>query len=366
MFRSSSYEQVTPNGWTKIPERFISVVKNTSYYKDRIIITSIDGCLYAYIVEDWRMLEKRILKNCHDNSCWGPFKSFFISNASVCMFDKEGYLKIPYHLKEYTQIKTIVVMVGNLDRFEIWSGILWYEANLKMNETLEMEEVPQEILSLDLGGDFEDFSSPKEESLLNDEMEILKSIFLERKLTSEDAFENFIIEQENYKKLEDPTQEVNFSDNDFLDSKYFRGRHAGQIYPDKTIKFPDQFTQVATKSEGRVVLTNVGEIIHGYTLNQWKLKGKKNLKALNEIDVRENTISQQKSNGSIYKMQPGGQIQIPESLMKISQIKNYVILLGCLDHFQIVDRKFYQRIINEVEEDMKSEELREEIAALGL
>ncbi len=145
-FRSSSFHTIDPKGRVIIPARFRDIIRAGG--ADGVMVSNMDGSLYAYTFDEWRSIEKKIsqAKTRHMRQ----FKRFFLGNASDCMCDKQGRILIPQNLREYAALEKDIVLVGVVDHFEIWSRDRWNEENLKMEKEMENEEVREEIASLGL------------------------------------------------------------------------------------------------------------------------------------------------------------------------------------------------------------------------
>jgi MraZ protein len=61
-----------------------------------------------------------------------------------------------------------------------------------------------------------------------------------------------------------------------------------------------------------------------------------------------------------------GRILIPPSLREYADLGREVVLVGVLDHFEIWAREGYLDQDNQLQNDMKNEDMRNEVAALGL
>lgn len=146
MFRSSSFHTIDPKGRVIIPARFRDILRASG--RDGIVVSNMDGSLYAYTFDEWQKIEKKVLsaKTRHMRQ----FKRFFLGNASECMCDKQGRVLIPQSLREYAGLEKDIVLVGVLDHFEIWSRERWDAENQKMEIEMDKEEVREEIASLGL------------------------------------------------------------------------------------------------------------------------------------------------------------------------------------------------------------------------
>ena len=147
MFRSSSFHTIDPKGRIILPARFRDILKadDDGY---GVVVSIKDGCLYAYTFSEWKKLEKKVLAA--KSAAMEKFKRFFLGNASPLKCDKQDRILIPQSLRTYAGIEKDIVLVGVLDRFEIWSREKWDQENLKMEQELEKEEVREEIASLGL------------------------------------------------------------------------------------------------------------------------------------------------------------------------------------------------------------------------
>jgi MraZ protein len=146
VFRSSSFHTIDTKGRIIIPSRFRNILKADKVYG--VMVSNKDDCLYAYSFDEWEKVETRILSA--KSSAMGDFRRFFLGNSSDCLCDKQDRILIPKNLREYADLKKDIVLVGNLDRFEIWARDKWDKVNKRMEQELKKEEVREEIASLGL------------------------------------------------------------------------------------------------------------------------------------------------------------------------------------------------------------------------
>nr|WP_321399943.1 division/cell wall cluster transcriptional repressor MraZ [uncultured Desulfobacter sp.] len=146
VFRSSSCHTIDDKGRLIIPARFRKVLKAEDEYG--IVVSIKDGCIFAFTVSEWKAIEDR-LKTVKTASMQS-FKRFFLGNACPLTCDRQDRVLIPQNLRTYAQIDKEVVLVGVLDRFEIWAKEQWEQEQTKMEQELKREDVREEIASIGL------------------------------------------------------------------------------------------------------------------------------------------------------------------------------------------------------------------------
>ncbi|MCM2285403.1 MAG: division/cell wall cluster transcriptional repressor MraZ [Desulfobacula sp.] len=147
MFRSSSFHTIDAKGRVIIPARF-RVDLEDKEKGTGVMISNKDDCLYAYTFKEWEDVENRILAAKSANMA--EFRRFFLGNSCECMLDNQDRILIPKSLRAYAGLEKDIVLVGNLDHFEIWDRTKWDEINKRMEQKLKKEEVREEIASLGL------------------------------------------------------------------------------------------------------------------------------------------------------------------------------------------------------------------------
>ncbi|WP_459914302.1 division/cell wall cluster transcriptional repressor MraZ [Desulfocicer niacini] len=146
MFRSSSFHTMDPKGRVIIPARFKKVILATG--TNEIMISINAGCLYAYTMEKWMEIEKKLMAVKLDYM--SRFKRIFLGNATLCTCDKQDRILLPKPLRIYAGLEKDIVLVGLLDRFEIWSRQGWEMENSMLTDDLNQPDVKQTIASLGL------------------------------------------------------------------------------------------------------------------------------------------------------------------------------------------------------------------------
>ena len=94
-----------------------------------VITKGLDGCLYAYPLEEWKILEDKLKTLPLTNKDARTFVRFFFSGACEVELDKQFRGLIPQNLKEYAKIEKNIVSIGLFSRVEIWSKEMWENYN---------------------------------------------------------------------------------------------------------------------------------------------------------------------------------------------------------------------------------------------
>ena len=148
MFRGSSFHNLDPKGRLIIPARFRDVLKQSSV--DGLMISTMDGALSCYTVEEWRKIEERILNLSVKSENMRRFRRIFIGGAHECILDKQGRILIPPSLRQHAGLKKEVVLVGVLDHFEVWARKSWAQEDEKLQNDMKDEDLRNEVAELGL------------------------------------------------------------------------------------------------------------------------------------------------------------------------------------------------------------------------
>lgn len=122
MFRGRSRHTLDEKGRLAIPARF----KDTLKLKEEscLVVTNHINCLWAFAKDDWRVIEDKAANLSLMDSAVNTYRRYFISGAQECPI-KQGRITLPPDLREIADLKKEVVLVGELNLFEIWDKDRW-------------------------------------------------------------------------------------------------------------------------------------------------------------------------------------------------------------------------------------------------
>ncbi|HIC92747.1 MAG TPA: division/cell wall cluster transcriptional repressor MraZ [Anaerolineae bacterium] len=93
-----------------------------------VITRGIDRCLFLFSMAEWEKLSQQVSQLPITQQEAREFRRLIFSGASDVVPDKQGRILIPSYLREYANLDSEVVIVGNNTYIEIWNAEAWQEA----------------------------------------------------------------------------------------------------------------------------------------------------------------------------------------------------------------------------------------------
>ena len=127
-----------------IPSKFRDILGD-----DFVITKGLDGCLFLYPANEWKIFEEKLRTLPLTNKNARTFTRFFLGSAVDGGLDKQGRVLISSALRAFAGLDKEVVLVGVLDRVEIWDKAKWDENNTEVEEN--MDDIAAHMEDLGLG-----------------------------------------------------------------------------------------------------------------------------------------------------------------------------------------------------------------------
>ncbi len=125
--------------------RLIMPAKLREDIGDKFVVTKgLDGCLFAYSQTEWLNFEEKLKTLPLTNKNARDFVRFFLAGATECEIDKQGRFLISGNLRNYAALEKEVVIVGVLNRIEIWNKDKWNN----LDENISADEIAENMESL--------------------------------------------------------------------------------------------------------------------------------------------------------------------------------------------------------------------------
>jgi len=147
----------------------------------------------------------------------------------------------------------------------------------------------------------------------------------------------------------------------------FRGSSSHTIDSKGRIIIPARFREIIKADDNNgVMISRMDSGLVAYTHTEWR-----------KIETRILSLAEKSDNmrrfrrvfiGGAFECpcDKQGRILIPPMLRQYAELTREIVLVGVLDHFEIWSREKWEKENLHMEKDMKKEEVRNEIAKLGL
>ena len=112
-----------------------------------VLTKGLDGCLYAYPMSEWMILEEKLKKLPLTSKDARAFVRFFFSGANEIEVDKQGRGLIPQNLLEYANLEKEIVSIGVSTRIEIWGKEKWKVYN---DSNIDFDEIAEKMNELNI------------------------------------------------------------------------------------------------------------------------------------------------------------------------------------------------------------------------
>ncbi|MEW6674569.1 MAG: division/cell wall cluster transcriptional repressor MraZ [Nitrospirota bacterium] len=124
-FSGKYYYTVDPKGRIIIPALFREIISTNYSPKLYIANALFDRCLYVYPLEEWNRLQEQVRTKPRSDEAIRFFMRRVIASAVEVEMDKQGRILIPVAHREDANINSDVVIVGQIERIELWDRNEW-------------------------------------------------------------------------------------------------------------------------------------------------------------------------------------------------------------------------------------------------
>ena len=102
---------------------------------EAVVVTVLDQCLAAYAPAEWARLEAQLNALPVFSRPVKALTRLLTSRAADCPLDVQGRILLPAHLRHTAGLGAEAMVVGVLNRFEVWAPDTW-EAFIRDSERL--------------------------------------------------------------------------------------------------------------------------------------------------------------------------------------------------------------------------------------
>lgn len=133
MFLGEFQHTLDYKGRVSVPKKFRELLG-----REPILTRGLDGCLFLYPAKAWENLSEKLKSLPVTQSDSRAFSRYLFGGATKVSFDNLGRITVPDYLRSYALLKKEVVVIGVLERIEIWDKQIWTKLEKKLKKTGEL------------------------------------------------------------------------------------------------------------------------------------------------------------------------------------------------------------------------------------
>jgi len=123
VFKGTYRHKIDPKGRLPVPAAFRRLM--TAAGADGLVVTLLDQCLAAYPPEEWARLEAQFAALPAFSRPVKTLSRLLASRATDCALDVQGRILLPPALRQAARLTREAVVVGVLNRIEVWEPEAW-------------------------------------------------------------------------------------------------------------------------------------------------------------------------------------------------------------------------------------------------
>lgn len=125
MFRGTTAVNLDSKGRLAIPTRYRAEILAENRGQMVCTIDLNQPCLLLFTLAEWEKVEQKLLALPNGNPKHRSIQRMLIGNALECELDGNGRILLSSHLRQHAKLEKSLMLVGQLNKFEIWSESAW-------------------------------------------------------------------------------------------------------------------------------------------------------------------------------------------------------------------------------------------------
>lgn len=143
MFRGEFHNLLDDKGRLSIPAKLRDQIAEVSQPGPLVITLGLDDCLWIYPNDTWKRNEEQLARLSVLDTKSRVFVRAFTASKGESEIDKQGRVVLPPLLRETAKLEREVVLVGALNRIEVWDRDRWKEARTTAAQS--MRSIAQDL-----------------------------------------------------------------------------------------------------------------------------------------------------------------------------------------------------------------------------
>lgn len=138
-------------GRIAVPSRYRALLQSMA---EGALVTTIDTearCLLIYPLPEWELIQEKITSLSSFNKAARRIQRLLVGHATDVDMDASGRVLVPPPLREYAELDKKVVLLGQGNKFELWSEALWAQTrDAYLDEAGDEELITAELEQISL------------------------------------------------------------------------------------------------------------------------------------------------------------------------------------------------------------------------
>ncbi|MEJ5254497.1 MAG: division/cell wall cluster transcriptional repressor MraZ [Acidimicrobiales bacterium] len=107
-----------------------------SHLADKGFLSQLDGCLGLWTEAGFQEVSSRLKEKIREGLAPQEALRAFAANAHEVRPDSQGRITIPQRLRDFAGLGRDAVVIGAIDRIEIWDSARWVEVSARGDDSL--------------------------------------------------------------------------------------------------------------------------------------------------------------------------------------------------------------------------------------
>lgn len=107
-----------------------------AHLADRGFVSQYESCLGLWTPEEFEKVAARLTEKVREGATSQYAVRAFAANAHEVRPDSQGRIVLPQRLRDFAGLTRDVVIIGALERIEIWDAARWHEVSASSDESL--------------------------------------------------------------------------------------------------------------------------------------------------------------------------------------------------------------------------------------
>lgn len=126
MFRGASTVNLDSKGRIAIPTRYRAEILELSQGQMVCTVDIRQPCLLLYPLKEWELIEQKLAALSNFDPEQRRLQRVMLGYATECELDSAGRILLSQPLRQHAKLEKSLMLVGQLNKFEIWSDTQWY------------------------------------------------------------------------------------------------------------------------------------------------------------------------------------------------------------------------------------------------